>query len=467
MGRQAGWLTELTGRSPMKSPGRPSTRREVERLFWREIAKGLTSEDAAVAGGACPGGGQPVVPARWRDAADRSWPSRAGTCRLPSARRSRCCKAQGTGVREIAQQLGRAPVDDLAGAAPQRRHPRRQARVPGLGRAVEGRPAGPAARSRRSWPATRGCGSTSRTGCWAASERPDGTVRRRAADACMEGANKPHRGDRRWATAWSPEQICARLKIDFPDDESMRISHEAIYQALYIEGRGALKRELVACLRTGRALRVPRARSRNKPQAATSPPDVVISERPAEAEDRAVPGHWEGDLIIGLNRSAIGTLVERTTRYTHAGSPAPRGGLRHHPADQERPGAGRLRRHHDEGRPRHHDDHAARPAAPVTDLGPRQGAVRARPVQGRDRACPSTSPTRTLPGSAARTRTPTGCCASTSPRAPTCRDGPPTNSPPSPRPSTPAPARPSAGRHPPKPSTSIYDRCTAGVATTS
>ncbi len=95
----------------------------------------------------------------------------------------------------------------------------------------------------------------------------------------------------------------------------MRISHEAIYQALYIESRGALKRELVACLRTGRALRVPRARSKNKAWAHVTP-DVVISERPAEVEDRAVPGHWEGDLLIGLERSAIGTLVERTTRFT-------------------------------------------------------------------------------------------------------------------------------------------------------
>jgi len=76
-----------------------------------------------------------------------------------------------------------------------------------------------------------------------------------------KGRNKPHRGDRRWVSAWSPEQIGNRLKVDFPEDESMRISHEAIYQALYVEGRGALRRELVACLRTGRALRVPRARN--------------------------------------------------------------------------------------------------------------------------------------------------------------------------------------------------------------
>lgn len=129
------------------------------------------------------------------------------------------------------------------------------------------------------------------------------------------GRRHGRRQDRRWAASWSPEQIANRLKVDFPDDESMRISHEAIYQALYVQGRGALRRELVACLRTGRALRVPRARTRERGKTFVRS-EIMISKRPAEAEDRAVPGHWEGDLIVGLGSSAIGTLVERTTRFT-------------------------------------------------------------------------------------------------------------------------------------------------------
>ena len=95
----------------------------------------------------------------------------------------------------------------------------------------------------------------------------------------------------------------------------MRVSHEAIYQALFIQARGALRRELTACLRSGRALRTPRARTRGRGKTFISP-ETMISQRPAEAADRAVPGHWEGDLILGLGSSAIGTLVERTTRFT-------------------------------------------------------------------------------------------------------------------------------------------------------
>jgi IS30 family transposase len=115
----------------------------------------------------------------------------------------------------------------------------------------------------------------------------------------------------------SPEQISGRLPLLFPDDEDMRISTEVIYASLYVQGRGALKRELTACLRTGRALRRPRRRVDRRTQRPRIPDMVMIADRPAEVEDRAVPGDWEGDLITGAeNKSAIGTLVERKTRFT-------------------------------------------------------------------------------------------------------------------------------------------------------
>jgi IS30 family transposase len=143
---------------------------------------------------------------------------------------------------------------------------------------------------------------------------PDGAAVRGPV-VTWKGRPPGRRQDRRWATAWSPEQIARRLRLDFPDDGAMRISHEAIYRALYVQGRGALRRELTACLRTGRALRVPRARARGRGKSFIAP-EIMISERPAEAADRAVPGHWEGDLILGVGSSAIGTLVERATRFT-------------------------------------------------------------------------------------------------------------------------------------------------------
>jgi hypothetical protein len=145
--------------------------------------------------------------------------------------------------------------------------------------------------------------------------RPDGTAVVGPAVKPWKGRSKPRRQDRRWATTWSPEQISARLRIDFPADLSMRISHEAIDQSLFVQGRGALARELTACLRTGRALRVPRARVGARGKGFITE-EVMISQRPAEAADRAVPGHWEGDLIIATDRSAIGTLVKRTSRLT-------------------------------------------------------------------------------------------------------------------------------------------------------
>ncbi len=300
-------------RPAMRSPGRPIPARHVEREFWRLIAKGRSSEDAALEVGV-----SVPVGVRWfRHAGGMSPLSLAE----PSGRylsfhereELSLLKAQGLGIRAVARELKRDPGtisrELRRNAATRGGKPEYRATVAQWKAQTAARRPKPAKLVTnprlKQYVQTRLSGQL---------QRPDGTVVA-GPQTTWKGLNKPHRADRRWATAWSPEQISQRLVVDFPDDEAMRISHEAIYQALYIQGRGALKRELVACLRTGRALRKPRERSRNKPQGHVTA-DVVLSERPAEAEDRAVPGHWEGDLIIGLNRSAIGTVVERTSRYT-------------------------------------------------------------------------------------------------------------------------------------------------------
>jgi IS30 family transposase len=119
---------------------------------------------------------------------------------------------------------------------------------------------------------------------------------------------------RKLTKKWSPREIAARLRVEFPDRPEMWVSHETIYQSLYVQSRGALRRELTVCLRTGRAVRRPQRRSDERRSRLKDM--VMISERPAEVADRAVPGHWEGDLIIGRDHaSQIGTLVERTTRF--------------------------------------------------------------------------------------------------------------------------------------------------------
>lgn len=313
-GARRQWAADRAMRPPMRSPGRPEPSRAVQREFWRLIASGITTVQAAERVGV-----SAPVAIRWFRHAGGMTPLRLGepTGRyLSFAEREEIAllKAQGKGVREIAREIGRDPGTVS-------RELRRNAATRGgkpVYRAVVAQWKAQQAAKR---PKSAKLVSNPRLRAYVqdrlagAVRRPDGTIVPGPKTPPWKGLNKPHRQDRRWSTAWSPEQIAQRLTIDFPDDQSMRISHEAIYQSLFIQGRGALKRELVACLRTGRALREPRARSRNKPQGHVTA-EVVLSERPAEAEDRAVPGHWEGDLIIGTGRSAIGTLVERSSRST-------------------------------------------------------------------------------------------------------------------------------------------------------
>ena len=298
----------------MRSPGRPPVwRREHCQGFWDAIAAGATSEDAAVAVGL-----SSAVGTWWfREAGGMRSVSRSPLSGryLSFAEREEISilNAQGEGVREIARRLGRSASTvsrELRRNAATRGgrleyrattaqwHADRRARRPKVAKLAGNDVL-------REYVQERLAGMIA---------RPDGEPLPGPAVRFI-GRRHGRRQDRRWAKAWSPEQIANRLRVDFPEDESMRISHEAVYQALYVQGRGALKRELVACLRTGRALRLPRARANQRRNGFVAP-EVMISARPAEIEDRAVPGHWEGDLIIGLNKSAIGTLVERTTRFT-------------------------------------------------------------------------------------------------------------------------------------------------------
>lgn len=300
-------------RPAMRSPGRPIPARHVEREFWRLIAQGKRTEEAAAGVGV-----SVPVGSRWFRHAGGMTPlplAEPSGRYLSFAEREELAllRARGLGVRAIAREMGRDP--GTISRELRRNVATRNGKVEYRATVAQWKAQTAAKRPKPSKLATNPrlreyvCERLS-----GGLKRPNGTASPGPATT-WKGLNKPHRADRRWATAWSPEQISRRLVVDFPDDEDMRISHEAIYQALYIEGRGALNRELVACLRTGRALRKPRERARNRPQGHVTA-DVVLSERPAEAEDRAVPGHWEGDLIIGLHRSAIGTVVERTSRYT-------------------------------------------------------------------------------------------------------------------------------------------------------
>ena len=305
-------------RGKLGSPGRPGVaRREDRRRFWALIATGLSSEDAAIGAGVS----QPVGSRWFREAGGMPPTTLVPSSRplseryLSFAEREELAilHAQDFGVREIGRRLGRS-------GSTVSRELRRNAATRGGGLEYRATTAQwHAERSgRRPKPAKLTTNAALRT---YVQDRLAGAIAA-PGGAAVPGPAVPWKGrrhgprqDRRWAAAWSPQQIAHRLRLDFPEDETMRISHEAIYQALYIQGRGALRRELTACLRTGRALRVPRARTRGRGKSHVGP-EVLISQRPADAADRAVPGHWEGDLILGLGSSAVGTLVERTTRFT-------------------------------------------------------------------------------------------------------------------------------------------------------
>ena len=298
----------------MRSPGRPQVnQRQARRAFWDLIEAGLSSEEAAQACGVS----QPLGPRWFRQAGGMSptnlTPLSGRYLSLSEREEIALLRAQTFGVREIARRLERSPSTI---SRELRRNAETRAGMLRYRATVAQWKAEKAARR----PKATKLAQNNRLQAYV-QERLAGTIlddrgkRIAGPNVPWKGRRHGRRADRRWGTSWSPEQISQRLRVDFPDDASMRVSHEAIYQALYIQGRGALQRELCACLRTGRALRVPRARTRQRGKQFITP-ELMISERGPEVADRAVPGHWEGDLIIGLNSSAIGTLVERTTRFT-------------------------------------------------------------------------------------------------------------------------------------------------------
>jgi IS30 family transposase len=251
---------------------------EVVQTFWAAMARGEFITDAAAEAGT-----YRVKGARWLRAEGGVRPRRGrdlkGRCLTFSEREEiAIARAHGDSMRAIAMRLGRSPSTIS-------RELRRNA---------------------------------GRAGCYRATSAHalayERAGRPKPSKLVTNSALRKH-VQRDLRKLYSPEQIVGRLRQEFPQNPEMWVSHETIYQSLYVQSRGALRRDLTSCLRTGRALRRP---CRQAGQRRNRIPDMInISERPAEADDRAVPGHWEGDLIIGKNNAtAIGTLVERTTGYT-------------------------------------------------------------------------------------------------------------------------------------------------------
>ena len=268
----------------MLGVGRVAAPRAAQDESWKVHARGVRIKDAALEVGV-------------DYEAAREWVSQAGGIRprrrpasgwfLSLAEREEIALglAAARGVRSIARQLGRSPstISREIGRNRQR------------GSSTTGSPKG-------SYRAVLAQGKAE-----ARARRPK--VRKLARDRHLAAWV-----EEQLQRCWSPKQIAERIRVVLPDDEGMRISHEAIYQSLFVQGRGGLRMELHAYLRSGRAVSRPRRKLGDR--RGVIPGMVMISDRAAEAEDRAVPGHWEGDLIIGKNgKSAIGTLVERSTRF--------------------------------------------------------------------------------------------------------------------------------------------------------
>ena len=257
--------------------GRPGVPRAVQVVFWEAVRAGRPVEEAGLAARVSPG-----MPYRWLARAGgvkSNGPAPVSGRYLSLAEREEIAVgvAAGQSLREIAARLGR-PASTVS------REVRRNSNCRGRYRAV-------AAQAQAEWRAVRP------------------KTAKLARNRVLRGWVQDKLEQR-----WSPEQISVMLRREFPGEPEMWVSHETIYQSIYVQGRGALRRELATCLRTGRALRKPRRKAGER--RGRIPDMVMISERPAEAADRAVPGHWEGDLIIGKNgKSAIGTLVERSTRF--------------------------------------------------------------------------------------------------------------------------------------------------------
>ena len=269
---------------------RPAIACEVRKAFWRHVAAGLTTEDAAVAAGV-----SRAVGYRWFAASGGVMPRRTDRENPADPPRPR------------GRRLSLADREEIALLLHQRRSDAEIATVLGFDRTTIWR------ERRRNTTGGRYRATTAQAAADARHRdaHPPGPVK------LAEGTPLHDEVQARLSKNQSPEQIAHRLRRDFPDDPEMHVSHETIYQALYVQGRGALRRELANCLRTGRAMRKPRAQRAARNARTGNLRDIVsISERPPEVEDRAVPGHWEGDLILGAgNTSAIGTLVERATGY--------------------------------------------------------------------------------------------------------------------------------------------------------